>query len=61
MLTIERNPDQERVLRETLERKLRELELEILHTDHHDFKAASKERQRALESVAEKLGAPVAA
>ena len=54
--------EEHEVLTELLANRLSELELELVHTDHKDFKEMLKRRQRLLTQVLEKLRpAPVAA
>jgi hypothetical protein len=57
MKTLALNDDEERVLREMLERSVHDLEMEILHTDHHEFRALLKARHGVLRTLLGRLGA----
>jgi hypothetical protein len=46
-------------LHDVIRNCLSELHTEISHTDDRDFKAALRTRQERLQSVLDKLGAPV--
>jgi hypothetical protein len=52
------NDEEELVLREEVECRLRELALEITHTDRGDFKAMLKHRQAVLQQVAQQMATP---
>ena len=56
MKTLELTEDEQRLLGETLERSIRDLEMEVLHTDSHEFKAMLKQRKIVLDRVRTKLG-----
>ena len=57
MQAIEFTPEELEVLRELLEHSLREMNVEVLRTDSHDFKAMLKHRIELIEQVATKLSA----
>lgn len=60
-MTLQLNTEEQRLLREVLDRYLNDLEMEILHTDHGEFKAMLKSRQTTLRQVAARLNEPVTA
>lgn len=49
--------DESTVLRETMEKALDNLLLEIAHTDHRKFRDQLKERERIVEGILAKLSA----
>lgn len=57
MQAIEFTPEELEVLRELLEHSLREMNVEVLRTDSHDFKAMLKHRIGLIEQVATRLSA----
>lgn len=62
MTSLELTLEEHEVLTELLANRLSELEIELVHTDHKDFKQMLKRRQRLLTQVLEKLrSAPVGA
>ena len=54
------NPEERRILEEVLERTSHDLELEILHTDHHEFKLLLRARRQVLGAILERLSGPSA-
>ncbi len=44
MMRIELTTEEQMLLAQVLERRIRDLEIEILHTDYAEFKARLKER-----------------
>lgn len=44
-----------RAMIETLEERLRQLRIEIIHTSTHDFKVTLKDRERVLQCLHDKL------
>ncbi|MGZ4824572.1 MAG: hypothetical protein ACXVZT_08130 [Terriglobales bacterium] len=48
--------DEQQLIADVLRQYQRELTLEISHTDHREFKARLRERERLLEGLLEKLG-----
>ena len=62
MQNIELSADEVETLRELINRRLTEMEVEIERTDTHDFKEKLKHQRRMLRQVLTKLTAtPVAA
>jgi hypothetical protein len=55
MVQLQLNDVEARHLRAALERDLLELQREIAHTEHREFREILKERQRALIDVSERL------
>ena len=53
---LELNADEARVLQEVLQRSTRDLEVEILHTDNHDFRDFLKERKRVVDGLLGRVG-----
>ena len=51
--------EQAGLLREILDRALRDLNYEIADTDKHDFKAALRKRREVLSSVLDMVGGPL--
>ena len=49
------NTDEQRVLKEVLERTIHDLELEILHTDHNEFKTLLRDRRQVLGGILDRL------
>ncbi len=62
MERLELTGEEAAVLRELLERRLTEVDVEVSHTDAHDFKALLKQRREIIESILRKVTAlPMAA
>lgn len=59
MKTLELNVEEQQLLKESLERSVRDLEMEIRHTDSHDFKDMLRKKKAALDELQAKLHAPV--
>ena len=59
MQCIEFTPEELDVLREVLQHKLEQADVEMFRTDTHDFKQMLKHRQEVMEHVLAKLTAPV--
>ncbi len=57
MRTIELTDEERDLLRELLRQNRSEMEVEIFHTDSHDFKEILKRRRDALDHVLAKLAA----
>ena len=57
MIQLELTAEEERFLREEVEKRLTELDHEIAHTDSMDFKDMLKRRRGAIRKVLEKLPA----
>jgi len=55
---IEMTAEEQVLLSQVLERRIRDLEIEILHTDKADFKAMLKERLARLRSLLGRLSQP---
>jgi hypothetical protein len=55
MLNSSFNSEELELLREVLERELREIDVEVFRTDSHDFKAILKQRKAMMEALLEKL------
>lgn len=55
-MILELNQEERELLSQILEGRYRELQREIFHTDHHDFKQLLRQREHVLESLLEKLG-----
>lgn len=55
MRTLELEPEELKVLEETLQRCVSDLEGEVGHTDSHDFKAMLKHKKAVLDRLVEKL------
>jgi hypothetical protein len=51
------NRDEQQLLMELLERRHRELQTEIPHTDHREFKASLRQRENVIESLLGRLRA----
>jgi hypothetical protein len=51
------NSDEQQLLMELLERRHRELQTEITHTDHREFKASLRQREKVIESLLGRLRA----
>ena len=49
--------DEQELLLGILEQRRRELQKEISHTDHHDFKLALRKNEKLLESILSRLRA----
>jgi len=60
MLRIELNTDEQMLLQQVLERRIRDLEIEILHTDHAEFRNLLKEHLALLRRLVSRLTTPVA-
>lgn len=54
-MNLQLTAEEQRILRETLQRSVRDLELEVLHTDSHQFKEMLKHRKAALDGLLQKL------
>jgi len=61
MMHIEMTAEEQLLLSQVLERRIRDLEMEILHTDKAEFKAALKEHRTLLQALLGKLSLPLAA
>jgi hypothetical protein len=61
MIRIELTTDEQLLLGQVLERRIRDLELEILHTERSEFRAALKERMALLRAILERVKYPEAA
>jgi hypothetical protein len=61
MTQIELTTDEQLLLAQVLERRIRDMEVEILHTDHADFKAQLKTRIGMLRRVLDRLTHPAVA
>jgi hypothetical protein len=57
MQTLEFTDEELAVLRDITKRHLHELDVEVLHTDSHDFKEMLKHRKHVLSHVLEKVSA----
>ena len=55
MSQLELTAEEEATLREVLNHRLSELEVEILHTDHSEFRSMLKHHREVLARVAERL------
>ena len=53
--------EEQQFLHEILERRLRELQKEISHTDHREFKAVLRENEKKIESILRRLRMSVSA
>ena len=51
-------PEEEAILKQVLRRCLSDLELEILHTDHAEFRQLLRSRRQLLERIHEGLSVP---
>lgn len=60
MMHIEITAEEQVLLSQVLERRIRDLEVEILHTDKAEFKAMLKQRLASLKSLLDRLAQPVA-
>jgi hypothetical protein len=58
MTTIQLTPEEHEVLGQVLQNSLATLDVEILHTDHQDFKSYLKHRREVLAALAERLPSP---
>ena len=56
-MNLQLTAEEQKILRETLQRSVRDLDLEILHTDSHQFKDMLKHRKAALDGLLRKLEA----
>ncbi len=62
MQTFEFTPEEQEVLRDLLQNRIGEIDIEVFRTDTHEFKEMLKHRKETLEHVLEKLAAaPIAA
>lgn len=61
MFQLELSNEEQEVLVQVLQRALAALDLEILHTDHREFKAFLKQRREVLQRLVAKLPKPAAA
>lgn len=55
MKTLELTEEEQRLLSETLERSLRVLEIEVIHTDSHEFKQMLKQRKSVMNQLYSKV------
>lgn len=55
MTTLELTPEEAETLSQVLQRSLAALEVEILHTDHKEFKALLRHRRDVLKGLADRL------
>ncbi|MCU0787598.1 MAG: hypothetical protein MUC91_05315 [Verrucomicrobia bacterium] len=55
MTHLELTAEEQKLLRETLERGIRDLDMEVLHTDSRDFKEMLKHRKQVLDHLLGKL------
>jgi hypothetical protein len=60
MLHFELSIAEQELLAEVLENSLLKLEVEIEHTDRHEYREALKERRRVMKTLLEKLNTPAA-
>lgn len=51
MLDLQFNAAELKLMREILERELREIDVEVFRTDSHDFKAILKQRKALMEAL----------
>ena len=58
MNRIELTNEERALLVQVLERRERDMEIEILHTDHADFRKLLKERLTLLQNVMAKVNTP---
>lgn len=58
MFHVELTNEENEVLGQVLERALAGLEVEILHTDHSEFKEHLRERREVLQALQLKFAAP---
>lgn len=58
MMHIEVTAEEQLLLSQVLERRIRDLEIEIVHTDKAEFKAALKERLASLVNLLGRLTRP---
>jgi hypothetical protein len=61
MTRIELTDEQEKVLSQVLQNSLATLQIELLHTDHQEFKEFLKRRLQVLQGLAASLARPVSA
>ena len=61
MSILQLTSEEERILTEVLERSNRDLEVEVAHTDSHEFKAMLKQRREAIQGVLNRLQRPAMA
>ena len=55
MTPLELSADEAQTLEQVLHRCLADLELEILHTDHAEFKVLLKQKRAVLQQIAAKI------
>lgn len=60
MVNCRFSSEQIELLRDVLERELREIEVEVLRTDSHNFKAILKRRKAMLEALLGKVAESLA-
>lgn len=60
MVRIEMTDAEQLLLAQVLERRIRDLEIEILHTDKAEFKAMLRERLAELRNLLGRLTHPIA-
>jgi len=58
MIRIELNTDEQLLLAQVLERRIRDLEIEILRTERGEFKAALRERLGLLRQILKRVMHP---
>ncbi len=61
MQNVEFTAEELEVVREILQHRLSEIEVELFRTDTHDFKEMLKHRRGVLEQVLARLPAPITA
>ncbi len=59
MRTLELTDEEQEVLSLVVQNALATIELEILHTDHAEFKALLKQRRKLLQGLADRLQSSV--
>ena len=60
MMHIEMTAEDQLLLSQVLERRIRDLEIEILHTDKAEFRGALKQRLAHLRSLLGRITSPAA-
>lgn len=55
MANLQLTPDEERLLSEVLERSIKDIEVEVDHTDLRDFKAMLKQRRELLTQLRNRI------
>jgi hypothetical protein len=59
MQPLELTREQQEVLRDTMKHAVADMEVEVLHTDSHDFKEMLKHRLKLMVQIAAKLELPI--